>query len=105
VVRHAGAEACAGELNHFVAGRVHSRAPGNGHLQVSGRRIDASAPPARDTGFQPTYLEVPRGERCARYPNPRSCTKLALCLGRQAIPRSMSLFFRRCMSSQDAHGH
>jgi hypothetical protein len=37
-----------------------------GHLQVSGRRIDASAPPARayiydygDTGFQPIYLVFP----------------------------------------------
>jgi hypothetical protein len=26
VVRHAGAEACAGELRHFVAGREHCRA-------------------------------------------------------------------------------
>ena len=37
-----------------------------GHLQISGRRIDASAPPARayiydygDTGFQPIYLVFP----------------------------------------------
>jgi hypothetical protein len=37
-----------------------------GHLQVSGRRIDASAPPARayiydygDIGFQPIYLVFP----------------------------------------------
>jgi hypothetical protein len=37
-----------------------------GQLQVSGRRIDASAPPARayifdygDTGFQPIYLVFP----------------------------------------------
>lgn len=37
-----------------------------GHLQISGRRIDASAPPARayifdygDTEFQPTYLVFP----------------------------------------------
>jgi hypothetical protein len=37
-----------------------------GHLQISGRRIDASAPPARayiydygDSGFQPIYLVFP----------------------------------------------